>query len=832
MKEFARQHRDAFLPFETGPLPRPLHRFGSTFPRAVAEAYCQSYTPRRGIVLDPFARPASAADAAEAADRRAVARHVSLFGEWARRVLAHAPSESELRAAFTSLRERTIGDVPLELAMRQLYASTCPTCRAPVVVEAFIWERDAPVPGKKAYRCGVCGRAARSLLIEPVEEQDLRRAHEADTDGSVRARLVARFGGDEAARGFGESVVGLYTPRNAAALELLLEAIDATLPGGRAQAFLRLALLEPLVAGSRLNALAGGASALRIEKGRARRSTAAQHREINLWLEFERGFRELVQFVAPSPGSAGVVPPRRSTGEVDGEARPRWGGSLPADGAISQRPALGRASAPLPDIEQLVPEGADLVLFEAPTADLLGGWHAVAAALFLSATEAALRADARASLRDRVLHLTRTALLDARRSSRHGAPAVAYVPHADAGTIAAVALAGVAAGYRLRRILYQRDALAGVGRDRSSAAAFVEFDPQGALLVEEPKAEAAKLEETIRAGIRAAIVARGEPVDTDRAAVAALEALSDARMLSALALARGGGVSEFELFLDHFRSALADGSRSGLRKVQHLGREAYVLAMPGGENAPLDDRVEWSVFSLLSTLSDIDTRSLLRRVYALFRGAETPDRELVLRAVASYGVQDEAGRWRLRAADQLVARQEEHAALAADLARLGRRLGFKIWIGKHLQRRPQLADLMSDVERRAHLPLIVRGPSDVLHGLDVIWYERGRMVFLWKIEWTARLHEVLVTLGEAIPDAERVFRFLVVPEERRDLIRLKFQRAPMLAGVAQQRAWRLVKYAPLRAFALQEQVDLNGLEPIIGLEPSVEQGGHQLVFNW
>ena len=170
--------------------------------------------------------------------------------------------------------------------------------------------------------------------------------------------------------------------------------------------------------------------------------------------------------------------------------------------------------------------------------------------------------------------------------------------------------------------------------------------------------------------------------------------------------------------------------------------------------------------------------------------------------------------------------------LARDIAQLGRRLGFKIWIGRHRQRRRELAELMTDAERRVYLPVHVRGSPEAVADLDCVWYDRGRMVFMWKIEWTARLHPTLVTLGEAIPDGERLFRFLVVPEERRDLIRLKFQRAPMLAGLAQQRAWRLVKYAPLRAFALQEQVDLNGLEPLIGLEPSVEQAGHQLVFNW
>lgn len=802
-------HIDAFLPFETPPLPRPLHRFGSAFPQAVAEAYAHAFTPRRGVVLDPFARPASAADAAAAADRRALARHVTAFGEWARRVLAHAPGGRELVATFEALRElrtdTSTAALPLQATLRDLYASRCPTCRAPVVVEAFLWDREAPTPARKAYRCGVCGKGARGLIVEDVDEDDLARATRIDPDGAVRGRLATRFGADDAARAFGESVVALYTPRNAVAIEALLAGIDQVLPGGRGQAFLRLAMLEPLVAGSRLNAVAGGAGALRIEKGRARRGAAAQHREINVWLEFERSFHELVQHTAPAP---------------------------PRQDGIGRRPALGRAMAPLPDLERALPESADLVLFEAPTADLLGGWHAVAAALLVGLTDPALRADSRGGMRERVLQQVRGALLDARRASRATAPAVAYVPHADAGSIAATVLAGTAAGYRLRRVLYQRDALSGVARDRSAAAALCEFHPVPASLREHPQPTAMRIEEAIRAGVRAAAIARGEPIDLDRAAVAALESLAQADLLAAVALARGGGVSELEVFLDHLKSALADAAKSWLRKVEHHGGEAYVLSRPGGEQPPLDDRVEWAVYSLLSTLRSADTRTLLRRTYALFRGIESPDRELVLRCIASYGVQDADGQWRLRAADQLTARQEEHAALASDLVHLARKLGFRVWVGRLLQRRPQLGSALTDVERRAHLPAILRGPADVLEEMDCIWYGRGKSVFLWKIEWTARLHHALVTIGEAIPDSDDVFRFLVVPEERRELIRLKFRRAPTLAGTAQQRGWRLVKYGPLRAFAVQDSVDLAGLEPVIGLEPQVEQSGHQLVFNW
>jgi hypothetical protein len=344
--------------------------------------------------------------------------------------------------------------------------------------------------------------------------------------------------------------------------------------------------------------------------------------------------------------------------------------------------------------------------------------------------------------------------------------------------------------------------------------------------------DAVSIEQTIRDGVRAAIEARGEPVDANRAAVAAIEALAREGLLSTLALARGGGVSELELFMDHFRSALADGAKSGLMKVEHAGQDAYWLAASGAESSPLDDRVEWAVYSLLSTTREADTRSLLRRVYALFRGIQTPDRELVLRCIASYGIQDEAGRWRLRAADALAARQEEQGAIVTELVQLARRLDFRAWIGRHLQRRPALASLLSETERRLQPPPIFRGASDAIADLDCIWYDRRGMVFLWKIDWTARLHQSLVAFGEAVAEADRVFRFLVVPDERRDLIRLKFQRRPGLAGLAQQRGWRLVKYGPLRAFARQAEVDLYGLEPLIGLEPAVEQGGHQLVFHW
>src|SRR5438094_59383 len=89
----------SFTPIETLPLPRPLQRFGSAFPKALAATFATAYAPERGLVLDPLAFPWSAADAAEHVGRRGIARSREPLGAWARDVVRMAPAADELLIA-------------------------------------------------------------------------------------------------------------------------------------------------------------------------------------------------------------------------------------------------------------------------------------------------------------------------------------------------------------------------------------------------------------------------------------------------------------------------------------------------------------------------------------------------------------------------------------------------------------------------------------------------------------------------------------------------------------------------------------------------------------
>src|SRR5579859_630305 len=327
---------DSFVPVETVPLPRPLHRFGTAFPLALAQAYASAYTDERAVVLDPLAYPFSAADAAQRSERAGIARSPQAIGAWARGVIAAAPSLAEVTAALEAVADSTLAAVPHRVVMRDLYSSHCATCRGPVVVEAFLWERDAPAPTKKAFRCAICAREGRALLIAPTSDEDEARARKVEGDGLAYWQFVERFGATEERRVLAQSIAALYTPRNLAALMATLRSIETALADGPAKAFLRLCLLEVVVSGSRSNAVAGHGAPLRIEKGRARRGQAAQSREVNVWLEFERTARELAAWLAANP----------------------------------QARSVATLKAP-----------ADLVLVQAPVEDPLGGWAYVASVL-------------------------------------------------------------------------------------------------------------------------------------------------------------------------------------------------------------------------------------------------------------------------------------------------------------------------------------------------------------------------------------------------------------------------------------------------------------------
>ena len=247
---------------------------------------------------------------------------------------------------------------------------------------------------------------------------------------------------------------------------------------------------------------------------------------------------------------------------------------------------------------------------------------------------------------------------------------------------------------------------------------------------------------------------------------------------------------------------------------------------------PLADRVEWAVFSLLSTAGPLSETAFYDRIASLFGGHDVPDHGLVQACLESYRSLASTPE-RLITTDDLLGRSQEHTDILATIAEAGHRLRMRVWIGRREQTRRvgsgTLGDLLDDGEKSAHLG-IISPAAEELADVDCIWYVRGKVGFLFEVEWTAMLGEPVLRKHARIPADDGLIRFLVIAPERAELVRYKLARSPLLRAALDVGTWHIIKANHLRTFLARDPLDLADLEPYLGLDPAVERSAEQMAL--
>jgi hypothetical protein len=246
-------------------------------------------------------------------------------------------------------------------------------------------------------------------------------------------------------------------------------------------------------------------------------------------------------------------------------------------------------------------------------------------------------------------------------------------------------------------------------------------------------------------------------------------------------------------------------SRSSQRRLTEIEPGRWWLADAADRASaavPLADRVEWAVFSLLSTAGPLPEAAFFERIAALFSGHDLPDEALVRACLESYRSISSTDD-RVLTGDDLLRRAQQHAETIALLADGGHRLGMNVWIGRREQARK-----LGSRRLGAHL-------------LD-------RATFLFEVEWTAQLGEPVLRRHARIPGDDSLVRFLVVAPERTELVRHKIERSPLIREAIERDNWHILKWNHLRSFLGRDPLDLADLEPFLGLDPIVERSGEQI----
>jgi hypothetical protein len=276
-------------------------------------------------------------------------------------------------------------------------------------------------------------------------------------------------------------------------------------------------------------------------------------------------------------------------------------------------------------------------------------------------------------------------------------------------------------------------------------------------------------------------------------------------------------------------------NRADQRRVEEIEPGRWWLGDRADREAaaiPLADRVEWAVYSLLSTAGPIAEGAFFERVAALFSGHDLPDETLVRACLASYRSPASTSS-RLVTGEDLRRRTAEHTELLALLANGGHQLGMRVWLGKRDQARRigdrTLGDFLDPHrEREPWFPTVSLVPKEDGEAVDCIWYQRGASALLFEVEWTAMLGDVLLRRHARIPPDERIVRFLVLAPERRELARHKLEASPLLRAAMETSNWHVILWPHLRAWLERDPLEMAALEPYLGLDPAIERRAEQL----
>jgi hypothetical protein len=646
-----------------------------------------------------------------------------------------------------------------------------------------------------------------------------------------------------------DELLDLYTPRNLYALQTIANKIDAEFREPSLAAVFRLALAACLLPGSRLNGYPGRVASLRISGGHVRQPASRHQREVNVWRLFEAAVHDV----------------RTAIAALGRDRRPaRFAADLDELGGVGAANVLWIRCRPAVVGQYLPPDGVDLVLGSPPppaSVDEMSFEYLATAWLLGREAAETLRLEplfgtAQGEGEPAEATAMRHAMASAAGSLKPGGWCNLLIEGGELDRILAAAVAGAAAELELVDVVHRESIRSGQGVALHFRKASAEdrlrqaIEPAPLQLgAEDGHLTYPELAAAIDRAISAMLRRRGEPASLMRVGAAVLVELQASGLLVRLAASRGPAPEASDeaseaspaedrpergpnLLATLLREELAREDHPSLIRIGDADRPMWWLRAPELDESPLADRVEWATFSILTTAGRLDENAFLERIYVLFPGLEAPDEELVRACLAAYAAVGEKGV--LRSEEDLAERQGDHARIIGTLVDYGHRLGLRAWVGRREHDRPYagstLGDRLRDDERRAYLPLIVRAPAETLAALDAIWYVRGRMAFMFDVEWTAMLGEPILRRGRQIEPTDHQARFCVFPAERTQLLRLKLDRSPWLRAEVARQNWHFLKWQHLEGLAARDGASLDWLEPVLGLDPLIERGGEQLTM--
>lgn len=786
-------HIDYALLAKAHPKRHLIHKFWARKPHNVVAEYIEHYTKKGEVVLDPFVGSGVTAIEALRLGRKAVAIDLNPIATFMTKMIAKPLDLKRFEKAFNKIEKKVKKEI------ESFYVTICDKCKGKARILATLWERENPNPIELRFFCFNCKRRRAKV----PSEGDVQKIRELEKTGIShwypKNELRYSDGTDYMKKEVIGYIPNLFTKRNLVALSIVYSEIEA-IDNSEIKDVMKFAFSSMVHLASKMTPVAKPSPRSHWSKFSATSFWAVQSywvpprfMESNVWMLFESAVIE---------GAQGVLKGKKDSNEQIPYYKEATTFSDLDDDAnilISTQSALDLSNISDNSIDYVFtdpPYGGDIQYFELSTlwlSWLRGEKEDERFNLDWWENEITINPKQNKDF-DYYHNRLHVAFREIFRVLKSGKFLTVTFHNTDVKVYNSIIRAVIFAGFELDKIIYQPPA-------RASAKALLQ--PYGSAVgdyyirfqkpkksfnkIFEREADQTRAKKIILESVKKILIERGQPTP-----------LTD--------ILKGHTLIYSELRKHGYR--FFGANPESISKVLDENKDKEFVFIKGEgwwfkeptqyhPEVPLNERVEEMILDTLHRkVASFD--DILQDIYLTFTNALTPSPSNVKGIVNEYA-RPEARKWKLK--PQVREREKEHSEMIGFLAELGKKCGFKIWVGQIEQSDLFEGKPLSNLCDFEQLTLVGISSEDIskyVKQIDLLWIEDRKVTFAFEVEHTTAITDAFMRCSE-IPESHKTRRFIVIPEEREKFMYRKLN-SQLLRERVEKEGWKLIFFKTLREF--------------------------------
>lgn len=771
-----------------------MHKYWARKPHNVVREYIEHYSEPGDIVLDPFCGSGVTATEALKTGRKAIAIDLDPISTFITECTAMDIDIEKFEEEFEKIKNG------IKKKIDSLYLSKCARCGKEIVTEATIWNNEEPIEIR--YSCG-CKKSKKSQWKSvDIEDKTFIRKVEGkknpywypDNELIWNTRVNVHKG---------TKVSDLFTNRNLSALATINNAIDK-ITNKKIQKIMKFTFSSALPQASKMVFVYRKKGRDKDVGGWATRGywMPPEYFEINAWNCFEERFKKVLRGKTQSNDEIKNYNQANDFGELNNDK----------DILIKTQTAL--------ELENTIGNGSvDYIFTDPPYGDAVpylelnymwASWLKMDPnfedEIILSDSPARDKRDfdlyhkmLKAAFRQMFLVLKPEKYL------------TVTFHNTDIKVWNSIIRAVVLAGFDLEKILYQKPARAsakGLLAPYGSAVGdyYIRFKkPKVGKLVSEKQMGMKTYEMEVVFAAKVILEERGEPTIYQHILNGIMVELKGGRYVPVGArnieeVLKDHVGEEFELIDIIDKKGKKIGSKWWLKD-----RDFSNFSTPS-----LSDRVERSVLLVLDNKVKASFDDIIQEIFIEYENALTPDSKSVTEVLEEYARKTSDGKWMLKPGFSSEERINLHNKMIYSLGVLGKKAGFKVWIGLREQgevyNKTPLRELCDKIPTFRYISQ-EKTVLERVKNIDVLWVEDGRIKYVFEVENTTGISGAIIR-GSNIPENLQPKRFIVIPEEREKLLHRKLQE-PILKESIKKVKWDFIRYKDLESLYKKTKKQFN-----------------------